>query len=445
MDVKDSCVVGSGESLSLAPQIARYVIEKLRERENAEGEFALDLGVDEAALTLPADPKVLADCRRWLATAAQRARQVSVATHPAKFCHPDSKAVNLMDPAIGLAAADSPYVCTAALKRLSLDWAGNAAALDVVKLLSIEGQGKSLLHRLEDGILVDLLPFAESPEQAEAWCAGFLTVRKAARPHTHTFSKQVYFPVCIAQQSMQYHLLFPRTSSSLAHAVAQRIEHSRFSEVARTAREAKKKGVWSDEKVTQFPEVAVQKFGGTKPQNISLLNSKRKGAIYLLRSVPPEWRAQDGASLKKSGDLWRHLFWQANRPIHELKEWIYSERENNMAARAERGQLVKSILDLFIQNILEIRNYHAQRGLGVPATLSPIERIALDPTSQAPDLLVLLSSGDWRSLFAEEFARQLLSRLKKPRDQSVLFADEHLRKLKQDAREELTWLDDGDE
>src|SRR5690606_31444829 len=38
---------------------------------------------------------------------------------------------------------------------------------------------------------------------------------------------------------------------------------------------------------------AVQKMGGTKPQNISQLNSERGGNNYLLGSLPPKWRSRD--------------------------------------------------------------------------------------------------------------------------------------------------------
>lgn len=40
-----------------------------------------------------------------------------------------------------------------------------------------------------------------------------------------------------------------------------------------------------------YTNVAVQQLGGTKPQNISQLNSERRGNKGLLASLPPVWRS----------------------------------------------------------------------------------------------------------------------------------------------------------
>ena len=42
--------------------------------------------------------------------------------------------------------------------------------------------------------------------------------------------------------------------------------------------------------VEAYASLAVQELGGTKPQNISQLNSERRGDNYLLASLPPVWK-----------------------------------------------------------------------------------------------------------------------------------------------------------
>ena len=53
--------------------------------------------------------------------------------------------------------------------------------------------------------------------------------------------------------------------------------------------------MWRERKVHDgvfhdYPGLAVQNMGGTKPQNISQLNSERRGMNYLLSSLPPKWK-----------------------------------------------------------------------------------------------------------------------------------------------------------
>jgi CRISPR-associated protein Csy1 len=105
--------------------------------------------------------------------------------------------------------------------------------------------------------------------------------------------KQVYW--CVgkaAEQDEDYHLLQPMFSSSLAQVVHQELEDARFGEQNKLARQARRENKAFDAGCRDYPDLAVRKLGGTKPQNISHLNSERRGENYLLSSLPPSWKQQ---------------------------------------------------------------------------------------------------------------------------------------------------------
>jgi CRISPR type I-F/YPEST-associated protein Csy1 len=87
-------------------------------------------------------------------------------------------------------------------------------------------------------------------------------------------------------------LLAPLYASSLAHAIYLTVNEDRFGEAGKEARKARREQRDHDNGYHEYPSLAVQKLGGTKPQNISQLNSERRGNNYLLASLPPKWRSR---------------------------------------------------------------------------------------------------------------------------------------------------------
>lgn len=148
--------------------------------------------------------------RNWLTDAAKRAGQIKLVTHGAKFSHGDSKASSFYLET----SANESYLNTASLANVATDAIGNAAALDVAKLLQTDVNGDSLLASLKRGDYQALSTFAEDKVQLELWVAGFSQAWTTGRPSSHKLAKQIYFPVADG-----YHLLCPLFSSSLAQAM----------------------------------------------------------------------------------------------------------------------------------------------------------------------------------------------------------------------------------
>lgn len=210
----------------------------------------------------------------WLADAAKRISQIRLVTHAVKYGHPDARGSSLYEDA---AVVPEGYVGTASCTVLQTDVVGNAAALDIFKFLNLEYAGKSLLRRVLENDAHLLAAFSEDRELAESWVAAFQHIREGdGQPASHTLAKQVYFPL----EEGGYHLLAPLFPTSLVQQVYLTLREDRFGEKANEAREAHR----------AYPNILVQKFGGTKPQNISQLNSERHGENWLLASLPPVWQ-----------------------------------------------------------------------------------------------------------------------------------------------------------
>jgi CRISPR-associated protein Csy1 len=226
----------------------------------------------------------------WLADAANRVGQIQAVTHVLKATHPDARGSSLY--AAPHSLGQHADIGTHQLgDRFADDVVGNAAALDVYKFLKLEVDGRRLLDWLIDDDADLLAALHEDAATARKWAAALKgLIRPAGVPTSHTLAKQLYWSVSgEPADDAGYHLLQPLFSSSLAHAVHEDINDARFGEANKLARQARRDKQPHDQPYRDYRNLAVRKLGGTKPQNISQLNSERGGINYLLASLPPTW------------------------------------------------------------------------------------------------------------------------------------------------------------
>lgn len=225
----------------------------------------------------------------WLESAAKRVQQIQAVTHSLKPIHPDARGTTLyvqpssMEP---LAELGSHALGTA----FTPDVVGNAAALDVYKLLKLEVAGVSLLAALQASLSDALQALHADPQKAQAWRDAFvgLTSAREGKASSHERAKQLYWLAGNdPSDDAAYHLLAPLYATSLAHAVYGQLQEDRFGEANKAARQARRDGNAHEGVHHEYRDLAVQKMGGTKPQNVSQLNSERGGTNYLLASLPP--------------------------------------------------------------------------------------------------------------------------------------------------------------
>ncbi|MDZ7923702.1 MAG: type I-F CRISPR-associated protein Csy1 [Marinagarivorans sp.] len=223
----------------------------------------------------------------WLPNAASRAGQISIATHPCTFSH--SSARKNKNGTVTSTIAECPrhddgYLRTGNV-AVEPDALGNAAALDVYKFLNVRLQdGLTLLQHISiDTDQARQLLNISTATYAELK-AGFMAMVEPASGDVVTSSKikQVYFPV-----SDDYHQLSVLTNSGLVFELRQRLDAMRFGDVVKAQRELKKTNQYSDAGYSEIYDITTIGYGGTKPQNISVLNNQNGGKAHLLSSVPP--------------------------------------------------------------------------------------------------------------------------------------------------------------
>ena len=295
----------------------------------------------------------------WLEDAARRAAQIQAVTHSLKPAHPYAKGTNLYSPPSTMAAI--VLVGSHCLGDAFVgDVVGNAAALDVYKFLKQTHEGRSLLALSVEGDADLTAALSDNPAQAQAWLQAFATLTEPRdRVTSHTLAKQVYWQTGDdVQANDSYHLLSPLYASSLAHRVYETLQDDRFSEAAKAARDARKADTFSERPVHEYPQMAVQKLGGSNTQNISQLNSERMGNNCLLASLPPVWRSTDLKPPLNTDSMFHRY---SRRPevrqaVKDLLVFLKTDPTRNVATRSKRAAWVNLLIDEFLQFTAELRS-----------------------------------------------------------------------------------------
>lgn len=166
-----------------------------------------------------------------------------------------------------------------------------------------------------------------------------------------------------------------------------------------------------------FPNTAVVNFGGTKPQNISALNSGRGGRVWLLPAHPPVWEAQDKKPLEISTIFGSGSFdratWQVRQQLIHLL--VSTGKAKNVHIRRQRDRYIDEIIDLLFNIAAGIqREEWAGWTLESGCKLKSHQQMWLDP--YRADIDEAFRAGrdkdDWQASVADDFARWLNGHLK---------------------------------
>lgn len=358
----------------------------------------------------------------WLSSAAKRVAQIQAVTHSLKPIHPDARGTNLY-----VEPASLPQLAELGSHALgagfSGDVVGNAAALDVYKFLKLEVNGRSLLTALLAQDAEALAALHSDPVQAQALRDAFvsLTQARADGPSSHTLAKQLYWlaggDACADDH---YALLAPLYATSLAHAVHAQLQEDRFGEANKAARQAKKErkphaGIFRD-----YPGLAVQNMGGTKPQNISQLNSERRGMNYLLSSLPPQWRVTEQRLPVKADSVFQRLFdgrSEVRGALWALRQLLESNPAANQATRLQRDEWVDVLLGELVAMAGELEQALPPGWTMEPhfENLNREEQLWLDPRraelSEEAEFAQEWLALDWPEAIGKRFGNWLNARL----------------------------------
>jgi CRISPR-associated protein Csy1 len=358
----------------------------------------------------------------WLADAARRVSQIQAVTHVLKATHPDARGSSLH-----VIPNSLPQHAEIGSHLLGNDFAedvvGNAAALDVFKFLKIEVEGKRLLDWMQAADPDLQAALSDDVETSKVWMQAFSSLIKQETSSTsHVMAKQLYWLVGEEPATdSEYHLLQPLFSSALAHVVHANIQDARFGEANKTARQARRDKTSHDTIYQDYRDLAIRKLGGTKPQNISQLNSERGGVNYLLSSLPPKWIVSNRIKLLHVDSVLSAFRWFDDVPdlLKALSEFLLSNPDQVKETREKREALEQALgeqLALFGESIRMSQEPGWTRN---PACQLPqCEKLWLDPerielpvreTHQEEDVAFNASFtwGDWPDQVASRFANWL--------------------------------------
>lgn len=376
-----------------------------------------------------------------LASGATYAGQIQLATHIIKGVHPDPRidsSTNLNVDPDDLEVLD--VVGSHVLQSgFQVDATGNGAynkkILEVYLLLRSEFDGSPVLDLLKNGDPDAISALGGTAEECAMWANSLSRIDESRCDHlaSHGFAKQLYWLVgedpC---DDAGYHLLAPLYASSLAHRVFALINEDRFSEPAKAARKARWDGQFSERPVHEYTQLAVQKLGGTRPHNISQLNSERGGSNYLLASLPPSWRSRDVQPLLHTDSMF-HRF-ERRKTVRVIVKELLQFLKDNPAPNAQTREQVKAGVAALLDELLEFGAEHRTLPTSwsqhPDCDLGPAEKHWLDPYGVAAAVQAgeMSQPHDSARVLSEAFARWLNYQLRDPLPMGDP-EDQHWRKL----------------
>lgn len=317
--------------------------------------------------------------RNWLPNAAKRAGQISLSTHPVTFSHPSARKNKNGYASSVIAEADlgADGFLRSGNVQVEADALGNAAALDVYKFLTLVMQdGDTLLQHLQTG--------SELAQQLLASGGDVVTLKQdflemvAAKDDAVTSSKikQVYFPV--EDELNGYHLLSILSHSGHLFEMRKRLDNLRFSEETKAQRELRKNNQYSDSGYQEIYNLTTIGYGGTKPQNISVLNNQNAGKAHLLLSVPPELSPQNTRLPSRnffSDVLYAKSLQDTFQAFHRLAIADY----NNAKIRRGLDYRIEEYLDQLVLKMWQVRQSFMEQAYSRPEALPAYQKLWLFP------------------------------------------------------------------
>ena len=399
------------------------------------------------------------ECEEWLASAIGHAPKLRIATHVLKATHPQAAGSDWHNL---LRNRDWKEIGTHSVAQPEEDiMASSAAYLGAASFLRAEMQGRRVLDWIRGDNQDFQSALHENPDTAREWMQTLrgLTDQPTDKPVSHSLAKQVYWLAGEDPRSdSEYHLLQPMFPSSLAHAVHADIQDVRFGEINTEARKAYQEKKPFNKPYREYQDLALRKFGGSKPQNVSLLNSERGGRNDLLASLPP--RAWNSSSLRvlESDSAFAAFpyFGNAREQVKALGEFLTSDPDSTMETRQRRESLERELCLELAAFGAAVRNQqgsgwtrdarcqlprHQQLWMDPERALLEVRVSSEHPEWQADDEAFIrdFHRGDWADQVAGDFGLWLNAQLRQHDDKLKALGETEMRHFAREAVIEAAW------
>lgn len=352
----------------------------------------------------------------WMEYASSwMSQQLSFGTHISKGIHASSKGDNIIYVPTSLTGKQQ-FAGHHCLPNPLTDASGNAAALPLAAFLQapvLEDITIGQLIKEQHPSLVGVLHTDSSMAEQINHIFYKLVIAHIETPTTDEQNKQILFPV-----EDGYVCLVPLYPTSLTHHLYSRIQDIKFSDENTLAKKNRNKVTEVQQPYTTIHDLAVLNIGGSNPQGVSQLMSKKRGKTYLLPSLPPSFTQSQALSFSKNANSIfnaKSMAYKTRRTLDALYN-IVKTNYNNMTIRDAR----KSILDDLLLQILQIASsiqHDRPAGWSTEYNLDYAEKLWLDPQRRhlagEDTFNDDFEKGNWQQEIEQRFARWLQALLQK--------------------------------
>lgn len=240
----------------------------------------------------------------------------------------------------------------------------NGAAHALYALLETQFEGQKIIDLLRDGDQDAVSIFDSFGPDSSLTDEYLERLANDCPPATHSLGKSVYWLRTggCAVDDGSYELLVPLFPSSLVAEVQKHLDEARYGQ--KEVRAARAAGLAHDGVLRFFPDLALLRMGGSKPQNVSHFVSERGGKTFLLSSLPPHW----GQAMPKTPDHAESVFSSiyGSRPhvvhtVEQLRKFLESDPPPNLATRCKRDAFTQALIDELFDMVALLRE-HMQPG-----------------------------------------------------------------------------------
>jgi CRISPR-associated protein Csy1 len=188
--------------------------------------------------------------------------------------------------------------------------------------------------------------------------------------------KQVYFPV-----DENYHQLSILSASGAMFELRKRIDDIRTSEQTKEARAYEKNNEIYEGSYKQLVNLTTIGYGGTKPQNISVLNNQNGGKVHLLSSEPPMLAKRDIQFPTADFFSQSISYYQCKDLFYALHE-LFLNHQNDWNIRRERDEYYQAIMDRIIEKMWLVRSVSEEQYKPDTSQLNRMQKIWLCADSE---------------------------------------------------------------
>jgi CRISPR-associated protein Csy1 len=371
--------------------------------------------------------------KNWLSTNCENASNVSFATHVIKLTHSKINTQSLFD---CIDEYNNSYLTTSALKNKIVDGAvkGNQFA-PIFQFLEIELNGIKLAEQLsKDSRLLEgfVSDDKEGKELLNKWNQGFRKALDGGEPSTHFLAKQIYFPLIgnefyTPNESPEYHLLCNIVSSSLAHAVYERV----FDDKQKPVKKTVEAGKFSRDLRIKFLQRSQLNVTASNHSNASQLNGKRGGKLHLFSTQPPTWQSQLKAPATRQS-LFSNLYnTTIKTEIDYLRDFLMRFNNLDLSIRDPKRnrhleRWVNNIIDEFLFYVATIQNLSPGWSDMEEIKLKKEHQYLLDPYRKDEAFQLARHNTDWQAVIRADFA-QWLNRQLRGKNKTFTPKQEHTR------------------